>query len=718
MTSLARERRLDPVIGREEEIRRTIQVLCRRTKNNPVLIGAPGVGKTAIVEGIAQRIVSEDVPERLCNKRLLSLDVGQLLAGAKYQGQFEERLKAVLKAIDEAQGAILLFIDEVHTLTRAGTAEGSMGAANMLKPALARGALHCIGATTLDEYRTHMEKDAALARRFQPVYVGEPSVEDTVSILRGLKEKYELHHGVRIQDQALVSAATWASRYISGRFLPDKAIDLVDEASARMRMAADSKPEALDKIDRSIMTLKIEQAALKKEDDKASKERLVVLDKEIAALDARAAEMTRVWQEEKQALSEVRALRAKMDDTKAELERVEREGNYDRAGELRHAILPSLQEQIRHVEEDRSKRESKAGSMLHESVREADIASVVAHWTGIPVSKMMQDERARLLAMEDILAERVIGQADAVTAVSEAVRRTRAGLQDASRPTGAFLFLGPSGVGKTELSKALAAFLFDDEHALLRLDMSEYMEKHSVSRMVGAPPGYVGYEQGGALSEAVRRRPYQVILFDEVEKAHVDVFDILLHVLDDGRLTDGQGRLVDFRHTLIILTSNLGSDIYAEGKPLSDNDKEALMKRVRGHFKPEFLNRLDDILFFQALGDDMMDRIVDLRLKELAGVLRQRRIELEVDSVARRWLARVGYDSAYGARPLNRLIQKEIKDPLARLLLSEDRQGDNGNVARVSKAQKGNGLAVTWQKKDGKRNKQEGEQKGEPAVSA
>ncbi|MBC6497523.1 MAG: AAA family ATPase [Alphaproteobacteria bacterium GM7ARS4] len=673
MTQKAREQKLDPVIGREEEIRRTIQVLLRRTKNNPVLIGAPGVGKTAVVEGIAQRVVSEDVPDGLKGRRVMALDLALLMAGARYQGDFEERLKAVLREVDEAKGEVLLFIDEIHTLAVAGKTSGSVGAADMLKPALARGTLRCIGATTLDEYRQHMEKDPALARRFQPVYVEEPSVEESISILRGLKEKYELHHAVHITDGALVAAAKMAKRYISGRFLPDKAIDLVDEAAARMRMSLDSKPEPLDKVERAIMTLKIEEAALKKETGHETQERLSKITQELTSLEAEAASLQETWREEKRALSFVQDVKAKIERAKGDLEVAERQGDYDRAGKLRYATIPAYQKDL---EEEEKKRASAQG-MLHESITEADIATVVSRWTGIPVDKMIQSsDHQRLLGMEKELSARVVGQDHAVLAVSEAVRRSRAGLQDGTRPTGSFMFLGPSGVGKTELSKALASFLFDDEHALLRLDMSEYMEKHNVSRMVGAPPGYVGYEQGGALSEAVRRRPYQVILFDEIEKAHSDVFDILLQLLDDGRMTDGQGRTVDFRHTLIIMTSNLGSDVYArssERSALTHDERDDVMARVRAHFKPEFLNRLDDIILFHALKPDVMETIVSVRLEALAALLRERELMLDVDESAATWLAHHGYDEAYGARPLNRLIEKHIKSPLASLLLREER---------------------------------------------
>ena len=701
MTALARERRLDPVIGREEEIRRTIHVLARRIKNNPVLIGPPGVGKTAIVEGLAQRIVLGDVPERLRMKRLLSLDIAQIVAGAKYRGEFEERLKAILKAITAEAGNILLFIDEIHSLAHVGEGEGSVGAANMLKPALARGDLHCIGATTLDEYRMSMEKDAALARRFQPVYVGEPSVEDTISILRGLKEKYELHHGVHIQDSALTAAAQWAKRYISERYLPDKAIDLIDEASASMRMVMDSKPETLDALDRSITTWKIEQAALRKEDDERAKKRLKDLEKELEKAEKQSETLTQAWQKEKNALTHLRGLKERLEKTKMILEKVERDGDYERAGELRHAVIPQLKTDIDQLEEERQKR----GAIVHERVGEADIAKVLARWTGIPVDAMLQSERQRLLTMEKSLQKRVIGQDEAVHSVSETVRRARAGLQDPTKPLGVFLFLGPSGVGKTELAKALAVFLFADEQALLRIDMSEYMEKHNVARMIGAPPGYVGYEQGGTLTEAVRRRPYQIILLDEVEKAHTDVFNILLQLFDDGRLTDGQGRQVDFRHTLMIMTSNMGSALYANrpsDKILNQEERETLMADVRQYFKPELINRLDEIIFFNALGSDVMAQIVDVRLRDFAHMLSARGIVLEVDSPARLWFARMGHDVSYGARPLNRLIQKELKNPLASLLLTEEGQGRNDDkdsvkaVVKVTRKSGQEGLNLSW----------------------
>jgi ATP-dependent Clp protease ATP-binding subunit ClpB len=676
VTEAARAQKLDPVIGRDEEIRRAIQVLARRTKNNPVLIGEPGVGKTAIVEGLALRIVNGDVPEALKNKRLMSLDLGALVAGAKFRGEFEERLKAVLKDIETANGEIILFIDEMHTLVGAGRADGAMDASNLIKPELARGALHCIGATTLDEYRKYIEKDAALARRFQPVFVDEPSVEDTISILRGIKEKYELHHGVRILDSALVAAATLSNRYITDRFLPDKAIDLIDEAASRLRMQVDSKPEALDELDRRLMQLKIEREALRREDDAASKERLARLEGEIAALEEKSDSLSASWKAEKDRMNETQRLKEKLDQARSDMEMAQRAGNLARASELMYGVIPDLERKLAEGAGD--------DQLVNEAVTEQQIAHVVARWTGIPVDKMLEGERAKLTKMEDLLRKRVVGQEAALRAVSDAVRRARAGLQDPNRPIGSFLFLGPTGVGKTETCKALAEFLFDDERAMLRIDMSEFMEKHAVSRLVGAPPGYVGYEEGGVLTEAVRRRPYQVILFDEVEKAHEDVFNILLQVLDDGRLTDGQGRTVDFKNTIIVLTSNLGSEILAaqpDGEDVMLAEAQ-VMRVVRGHFRPEFLNRLDEVILFRRLQRADMATIVDIQLRHLEALLADRNIKLSLDQSARDWLANEGYDPVYGARPLKRVIQRSLQNALATKILDGSIHDDQ--TVRVS----------------------------------
>jgi ATP-dependent Clp protease ATP-binding subunit ClpB len=688
ITQAARDGKLDPIIGRDEEIRRTVQVLSRRTKNNPVLIGEPGVGKTAIIEGLAQRIISGDVPESLKNKRLMALDLGALLAGSKFRGEFEERLKSVLDEIKANTGEIILFLDELHTLVGAGKAEGSMDAGNMLKPALARGELHMVGATTLDEYRKHIEKDAALARRFQPVFVSEPTVEDTISILRGLKEKYEVHHGVRITDNAIVAAATLSQRYITDRFLPDKAIDLVDEAASRIRMQADSKPEEIDELDRRIIQLKIEREALKKESDKSSKERLKKLEEELKTLEAKSADLTGQWKSEKEKMGAGQKFTEALDKARIELERAERDGNWERASEIKYGMIPELEKKLAKL--PAAQNNSGRSSLINEEVTEDDIASIVSRWTGIPVDKMLEGEREKLLAMEDKLTQRVVGQDDAVKAVSDAIRRARAGLQDPRRPMGSFLFLGPTGVGKTELTKALAAFLFDDDSALVRLDMSEYMEKHSVARMIGAPPGYVGYEEGGALTEAVRRRPYQVVLLDEIEKAHPDVFNILLQVLDDGRLTDGQGRTVDFSNTILIMTSNLGAELLVNlPENLSTNDvREEVMDVVRKAFRPEFLNRLDEILLFKRLGRAQMTGIVTIQLDYLHDLLAPRGISLEIDDKAKTWLGDKGYDPAYGARPLKRVIQTHLQNRLAGMILN----GEATPGSRISVSVKGDEL--------------------------
>jgi ATP-dependent Clp protease ATP-binding subunit ClpB len=692
LTQAARDGKLDPVIGRDEEIRRTIQVLSRRTKNNPVLIGEPGVGKTAIVEGLALRIVNGDVPESLEDKKLLSLDMGAMIAGAKYRGEFEERLKAVLQEVTSSAGAYILFIDEMHTIIGAGKADGAMDASNLLKPALARGELHCIGATTLDEYKKHVEKDAALARRFQPVYVDEPSVEDTISILRGLKDKYEAHHGVRITDGALVAAATLSHRYITDRFLPDKGIDLMDEAAARLKMQVDSKPEELDSVDREIIRLKIEQEALKKERDPGSRSRLSVLETELAALEKKSADLTSRWKSEKEKLSGAQKLKNELDQLRVELANAQRRGEYQRAGELAYGRIPEIEKRLKEMEASEGK-----GAMVEEAVTPNHIAQVVSRWTGIPVDRMLEGEKEKLLRMEEQIGKRVVGQAEAVKAVSTAVRRARAGLQDPNRPIGSFMFLGPTGVGKTELTKALAEFLFDDESALIRIDMSEYMEKHSVARLIGAPPGYVGYEEGGALTEAVRRRPYQVVLFDEIEKAHPDVFNVLLQVLDDGRLTDGQGHTVDFRNTLIVMTSNLGAELLVAQPEGQDTEavRDQVMAIVRASFRPEFLNRIDEIILFHRLQKSEMARIVDIQIARLARLLEERKIAIKLEPSARDWLADKGWEPAYGARPLKRVIQKSVQDPLAELVLSgRIKDGDRVVISGSKQGLKFNGAMV------------------------
>jgi ATP-dependent Clp protease ATP-binding subunit ClpB len=694
LTQAARDGKLDPVIGRDEEIRRTIQVLSRRTKNNPVLIGEPGVGKTAIVEGLALRILNGDVPEGLKDKKLLSLDMGSLIAGAKYRGEFEERLKAVLQEVTSAEGSIILFIDEMHTLIGAGKGDGAMDASNLLKPALARGELHCIGATTLDEYRKHVEKDAALARRFQPIFVPEPTVEDTISILRGLKDKYEQHHGVRITDSALVAATTLSNRYITDRFLPDKAIDLMDEAAARLKMQVDSKPEELDSMDREIIRLKIEQEALKKESDAGSKTRLQTLEKELADLEEKSAALTARWSAEKNKLSDAQKLKAELDGLRVDLADAQRRGEFQKAGELAYGRIPQLEKRLADIEAKENTTQS--GEMMEEAVTANHIAQVVSRWTGVPVDKMLEGEKEKLLKMEGQLGQRVVGQAEAVRAVATAVRRSRAGLQDPNRPMGSFMFLGPTGVGKTELTKALAEYLFNDETAMVRLDMSEYMEKHSVSRLIGAPPGYVGYDEGGALTEAVRRRPYQVVLFDEIEKAHPDVFNVLLQVLDDGRLTDGQGRTVDFRNTLIIMTSNLGSEFLVNQPEGEDTSvvREHVMATVRAHFRPEFLNRVDEIILFHRLQKSEMGRIVEIQFARLEKLLSDRKIVLTLDGKARDWLAEKGWDPAYGARPLKRVVQRYVQDPLAEMILAGDiKDGDAVAISSEGNVLTFNGMA-------------------------
>lgn len=686
VTSLAATRKLDPVIGRDEEIRRAIQVLSRRSKNNPVLIGEPGVGKTAIIEGLAQRVVAGDVPESIANCKIFELDMGALIAGAKYRGEFEERLKSVLAEIKESDGNIILFIDEIHTLVGAGKTDGAMDASNLLKPMLARGELHCIGATTLDEYRKHIEKDAALARRFQPVYVTEPSVQDTISILRGIKERYEMHHGVRITDNAIVAAATLSNRYITDRFLPDKAIDLLDEAASRLKIEIASKPEELDELDRKIIQMKIEQEALKKEHDEASKKRLSDLAKELGELESKAHDMTSQWTADKALMQSTQKLKEELDNARTELEMAERSANLAKAGELKYGIIPELSRKLSEAESGSSR-----GEMVKEMVTDEDIAVIVSKITGIPIDKMLTSERQKLLTMEDVLGTIVIGQKDAITAVSDAVRRSRAGLQDPNRPLGSFLFLGPTGVGKTELTKALAEFLFDDRSAILRIDMSEYMEKHSVSRLIGAPPGYVGYDEGGALTEAVRRRPYQVILFDEVEKAHTDVFNIMLQVLDEGRLTDSHGKTVDFKNTIIILTSNLGSELLSAEREISEHSREAVMNRVKAHFRPEFLNRLDEIIMFHRLSRKDMDEIVKIQLKLLANSLKTQNIDISYDDKVLTLLADKGYDPIYGARPLKRVIQRELQNSVAKLVLA----GSVGSGSTIKLTAKDEELVVS-----------------------
>jgi ATP-dependent Clp protease ATP-binding subunit ClpB len=694
LTDVARKGKLDPVIGRDEEIRRVIQVLSRRSKNNPVLIGEPGVGKTAIAEGLAQRVVAGDVPESLKDKRVIALDIGALIAGAKYRGEFEDRLKAVLREISESDGQIILFIDELHTIVGAGAAEGAADAANMLKPALARGELHCVGATTLDEYRKHVEKDAALERRFQPVLVGEPSVEDTISILRGLKERYEVHHGVRIQDAAIISAATLSNRYITDRFLPDKAIDLVDEAASRVRVQIDSMPEELDQLERKRMQLEIEREALKKEDDEASEQRLESVEREIAELRSEGDTLKTRWDNEKQLIAGVRECKEKREQLSAELERAQRQGQLERAAEIRYGELVELEKQLDDRQAELEGLQAQ-GSVLSEEVTPEEIAEIVSKWTGVPVSKMLESEQAKLLHMEDNLHRRVIGQDDAIVAVSNAVHRARAGLQDPDRPIGSFIFLGPTGVGKTETARALAEFLFDDEQAMVRIDMSEFMEKHSVSRLIGAPPGYVGYDEGGYLTEAVRRRPYGVVLFDEIEKAHPDVFNVLLQILDDGRLTDGQGRTVDFKNVVLIMTSNIGSQFISElGEDQADEMERRVMDALRGHFKPEFLNRVDDVILYHQLKREHLGKIVDLQLERVQRLLQEKRLDLELTDAAKQLLAERGYDPTYGARPVKRVIQRLVQDPLAMRIL----EGEFPEGAKIQADAHASGDSLTFER--------------------